>query len=115
MFRKGGLKMEPAVPKYCGVGKGARSCPGSASRGADGSLRCDVATHHRAFLVQRACGVQWQWTIRGRSELTSKGLQVVKTLGRPVATPQKRAASEARAVGKNIGRKHYIFWVRISP
>lgn len=77
--------MAPAPPSVCGVAR----CCGSASRSAY-TLKCDMAVHHRAFLVKDKSGcVSWAWSTRGEKQLTDKGMTVLK------ADPDEPAAAVA--------------------
>lgn len=67
--------MAPAAPAKCGV----KGCPGDATRTAL-VCKCDVATHHKAHLVQDSSGlVTWAWASRGPSQLVKAGLTILKS------------------------------------
>ena len=84
--------MAPVAPSKCGV----EGCPGDATRSAL-TCKCDVAAHHKAYLVQDSSGtVTWAWTPRGPSALTKAGFTILKSEpgdARPGAVePAPRAA-----------------------
>jgi len=67
--------MQPTVPKYCQIS----GCCGSISAkrvAARTQLVCDVAKHHRGFLVrQTGCDdLEWEFSSRGKGGL--KGIHV---------------------------------------
>ena len=62
---------KPSRPPSCGV----RGCCGTLKEkevnGVD-VLVCDLAAHHRAWLVSDAAGLSWEFSTRGRAYLKGK-------------------------------------------
>ena len=71
------------APTKCGI----RNCAGQGVAKGPNRLQCDVRAHHEAFLVvTKSCGMDWEWTTRGRSHVkgdlvSSGGCAGVSLLG----------------------------------